>query len=97
MIAVTGQERGPVLKIGTGDGAPTVPLAALGRDLTAIDIDEHRVRRLRQLLPTVRVGRADALRHPLEHPVLVGNVPYHLTTPILRRLLARSAGAPPSS
>ncbi|MCR2809075.1 MULTISPECIES: hypothetical protein [unclassified Microbacterium] len=52
MIAVTGQERGPVLEIGAGDKAPTVPLAALGRDLTAIDIDEHRVRMLRQLLPT---------------------------------------------
>lgn len=81
---------GPILEIGAGDGALTVPLAALARDLTAIDVDEHRVRMLRQLLPTVRVERADALRHPLDHPVLVGNVPYHLTTPILRRLLGRS-------
>lgn len=80
---------GPILEIGAGDGALTQPLAALGRDLTAIDIDEHRVRKLRQRLPNVRVERADALRHPLDHPVLVGNVPYHLTTPILRRMLTR--------
>jgi 23S rRNA (adenine-N6)-dimethyltransferase len=81
---------GAILEIGAGDGALTTPLASLGRDLTAIDIDEHRVRNLRQRLPEVRVERADALRHPLDHPVLVGNVPYHLTTPILRRMLARS-------
>lgn len=87
LVAATG---GPILEIGAGDGALTVPLATLGRDLTAIDIDEHRVRILRQRLPKVRVVRADALRHPLDRPVLVGNVPYHLTTPILRRLLARS-------
>ena len=87
LVAATG---GPILEIGAGDGALTAPLATLGRDLTAIDIDEHRVRKLQQRLPTVRVERVDALQHPLDHPVLVGNVPYHLTTPILRRLLARS-------
>lgn len=87
LVAATG---GAILEIGAGDGALTEPLATLGRDLTAIDIDEHRVRMLRQRMPEVRVERADALRHPLDHPVLVGNVPYHLTTPILRRILARS-------
>jgi 23S rRNA (adenine-N6)-dimethyltransferase len=81
---------GPILEIGAGDGALTAPLATLGRDLTAIDIDEHRVRALRQRLPRVHVEHADALRHPLDRPVLVGNVPYHLTTPILRRLLTGS-------
>ena len=80
---------GPILEIGAGDGALTVPLAGLGRDLTAIDIDEHRVRALRRRLPDVCVQQADALRHPLDSPVLVGNVPYHVTTPILRRMLSR--------
>lgn len=80
---------GPILEIGAGDGALTAPLAALGRDITAIDIDEHRVRVLRQRLPHIRVEHADALRHSLDSRVVVGNVPYHLTTPILRRLLGR--------
>lgn len=88
LVEATG---GPILEIGAGDGALTAPLAALGRELTAIDIDEHCVRVLRQRLPNVRVEHADALQHPLDSPVVVGNVPYHLTTPILRRLLARSA------
>ncbi|WP_214467552.1 23S ribosomal RNA methyltransferase Erm [Microbacterium flavescens] len=86
LVAATG---GPILEIGAGDGALTAPLAGLGRDLTAIDIDEQRIRLLRQRLPNVRVEHADALGHPLDSPVVVGNVPYHLTTPILRRLLTR--------
>lgn len=88
LVAAT---EGPILEIGAGDGALTFPLAGLGRDLVAIDVDEHRVRTLRRRLPSVCVQQADALRHPLDLPVLVGNVPYHLTTPILRRMLSRRA------
>lgn len=86
LVAAT---RGPILEIGAGDGALTAPLARLGRDLVAIDLDEHRVRALRRRLPHVSVEHADALQHPLDRSVVVGNVPYHVTTPILRRMLAR--------
>jgi 23S rRNA (adenine-N6)-dimethyltransferase len=85
LVAAT---RGPILEIGAGDGALTIPLARLGREIEAIDIDERRVQRLRQRLPHARVQHGDALRHPLDRPVVVGNVPYHLTTPIMRRLLS---------
>ncbi len=34
------------------------------------------------------VVHGDALRTRLDRPVVVGNLPFHLTTPILRRLLA---------
>jgi len=86
LVAAT---RGPILEIGAGAGALTLPLAELGRDLEAIDLDEHRVRTLQRRLPHVCVRHADALRHPLDRAVLVGNVPYHVTTPILRRMLSR--------
>ncbi len=43
---------GSILEIGAGDGALTRALAGLGRPLTAIDIDEHRVRRLRKSVST---------------------------------------------
>jgi len=79
---------GPILEIGAGSGDLTRALARLGRPLTAIDIDEHRVRRLAQAMPSVRVEHADALRYPLRSRTVVGNIPFHLTTPILRRLLA---------
>ncbi|MFJ6533964.1 23S ribosomal RNA methyltransferase Erm [Microbacterium sp. NPDC091662] len=80
---------GSILELGCGDGALTRALAELGRPLTAIDIDEHRVHRLRKTLPGVRVEIADATRHPLDAEVVVGNIPFHVTTPILRRLLSR--------
>ena len=79
--------RGPILELGAGDGALTRPLARLGRPLTAIDLDEHRIARLTRALPGVTVEHADALTYPLTTPVVVGNIPFHLTTPILRRLL----------
>ena len=88
IVELTAATHGPILEIGCGDGTLTRPLAALGRPILAIDIDEHRVSSLRRVLPDVDVHQADALTHPLDRPVIVGNVPYHLTTPILRRLLA---------
>lgn len=80
---------GAILELGAGDGALTARLARLNRPVTAIDIDEHRVARLRTSLPGVRVHHADVLTHPLADPVIVGNLPFHLTTPIFRRLLGR--------
>lgn len=88
ILSLVERTSGPILELGAGDGALTRPLARLGRPLTAIDVDEHRVRRLRSDLPQVRVEAADATRHPFDAEVVVGNVPFHLTTPILRRLLA---------
>lgn len=88
MVALVAATDGPILELGAGDGALTEPLARLGRPLTAIDIDERRVRALRRRVPRATIVVGDALAHPLDRPVLVGNVPFHLTTPILRRLLA---------
>lgn len=88
ITSLVGETLGPILEIGAGDGALTRALADLGRPLSAIDIDEHRVRRLRRTLPKIQVENADVLRHPLDTAVVVGNIPFHITTPILRRLLS---------
>lgn len=85
LVAAT---KGPILELGAGAGALTKPLARLGRPVTAIDIDEHRITSLRSALPGVAIDHADALTVPLDRPVIVGNIPFHLTTPILRRLLS---------
>ncbi|WAP50536.1 23S ribosomal RNA methyltransferase Erm [Arthrobacter sp. ATA002] len=57
-----------------------------------MDIDPRSVARLRRRLapatPGVVVLQADALSVPLDRRIIAGNIPYHLTTPILRRLLA---------
>jgi 23S rRNA (adenine-N6)-dimethyltransferase len=89
IAALVRQTSGPILELGCGDGALTRTLAELGRPLAAIDIDEHRVHRLRRALPGVRIEVADATRHPLDAEVVVGNIPFHVTTPILRRLLSQ--------
>lgn len=83
------ETNGPILEIGPGDGALTEPLARLGRDLCAVELDEHRVRTLRRRLPHIDVRHGDALRVPLDRRVIVGNIPFHLTTPLLRRMLTR--------
>ena len=91
IVDAVARTTGPILEIGAGDGALTVPLAGLNRDLLAIDIDEHRVRSLARRVPTATVQRRDALTIAFARPVIVGNIPFHITTPILRRLL-RSTG-----
>ncbi|HEY6737792.1 MAG TPA: 23S ribosomal RNA methyltransferase Erm [Actinopolymorphaceae bacterium] len=81
---------GPILELGPGDGALTLPLSRTGRPLTAVEVDPRRARRLRQRVPdNVAVVNGDMLRHPFpEHRhVLVANLPFHLTTAMLRRLM----------
>lgn len=81
---------GPILEIGAGRGALTVPLQRLGRPLTAIEVDGHRAARLADRTATsTRVVAADFLRFrmPRSPHVIVGNLPFHLTTAMLRRIL----------
>lgn len=81
---------GPIIEIGPGGGALTVPLSRLGRPLTAIEIDSRLVERLAPRLPPhARVVTGDFLsyRLPSAPHVLVGNLPFHQTTAMLRRIL----------
>ena len=87
LVATT---HGPILEIGAGEGALTVPLARLRRPVTAIEIDAQLARHLRRRLPPhVEVVTADFLNHQLPScpHVVVGNLPFHQTTAILRHLL----------
>ncbi|MFD6138650.1 23S ribosomal RNA methyltransferase Erm [Promicromonospora sp. NPDC060271] len=79
----------PVVEWAAGRGALTLPLARLGRPLEAVEIDPRSTGRLSRVVPgNVTVTRDDILRHaPPSAPYdLVCNVPFHLTTPVLRRL-----------
>lgn len=94
VVDLVDRTHGPVLEIGTGDGALTLPLQRLGRRLTGIEIDHRRAERLRRRVsPPTTIVTADFLRlRPTTEPhVLVGNLPFHETTPMLRRVL-RSPG-----
>lgn len=87
LVAVT---KGPIIEIGPGDGALTTPLARLNRPITAVEIDARLARRLTERHPSdVNVITDDFLsyRLPTSPHVLVGNLPFHQTTAMLRRIL----------
>ena len=96
IISLVAATNGPIIEIGPGGGALTLPLARLGRPVTAVEIDPALADNLRTkvdpAIATIVTG--DFLRHRL-HPtphVIVGNLPFHLTTAILRHLLISKAG-----
>ena len=79
----------PVVELGAGSGVITHELAALGRPVTAVEIDPQWTERLCRV-PGVHVVRCDMrrFRHPRYPHVVVGNLPYGITTAVTRRLLA---------
>jgi 23S rRNA (adenine-N6)-dimethyltransferase len=84
---------GPVLELGAGDGALTRLLASRSDPLTAVELDPSRAAALRRALGRrVRVVCADMLRFRLDttHHI-VSNVPFGITTPVLRHLLGQHA------
>ena len=81
---------GPILEIGPGEGALTRPLLRLDRPVHAVEIDPRLARQLaRELRGRATITRGDFLTHPIpDRPVvLVGNLPFHQTTAMLRRIL----------
>src|SRR5699024_10252233 len=90
---LVGRTSGPIVELGAGDGAVTMPLSRSGRSVTAVERDPKRARRLHARTPGhVMVLNHDILRVPLPQcpHVLVGNLPFHLTTAVLKRLVAMS-------
>lgn len=90
LTRLTAGTTGPIIEIGSGGGALTTQLAHLRRPLTGVEIDPQLADQLRARMPThVRVIAGDFLtyRLPTEPHVLVGNLPFHQTTALLRRIL----------
>jgi 23S rRNA (adenine-N6)-dimethyltransferase len=75
-----------VVEIGAGDGRLTAPLAERARRVVAIELDPRLAKGLRRRFEVVE-GDALSVTLPDEPFRVVGNVPFHLTTAILRRLL----------
>ena len=93
IVDIVSRTNGPIVEIGAGDGALTLPLQTLGRPLTAIEIDGRRAARLSsRTAASTRVVAADFLHYRLPRAphVIVGNLPFHLTTAMLRRILPRA-------
>ncbi len=81
------------LEIGPGAGALTLPLAARAARVVAVEIDAALAQRLRASAPAnVEIVTDDALDADLPALVppggrLVGNLPYYVSSPLLRRIL----------
>jgi len=78
-----------IVEIGPGEGILTEKLAQLGNAFTAIEIDPELASMLREKFGDVIVN-ADALETPLPTRPFraVGNLPYNVGTPFLRRVIA---------
>lgn len=94
-LGLTGEET--VIEIGPGRGALTERLVPLARRLVLVEYDRALAAMLRDryaAAPTVEIVEADVLATDLGALaggpfVLVGNVPYYITTPILFHALKR--------
>ncbi|GAA4437066.1 hypothetical protein GCM10023148_43740 [Actinokineospora soli] len=90
VLACVGETDGPIVELGPGDGALTVPLGRTGRPVTAVEVDPARAARLRRRTSaTVVEGDYLRFRFPREPHTVVGNIPFHITTATLRMLLAQ--------
>lgn len=90
MTRLVATTTGPIIEIGPGDGAITIPLTKLGRPLTAIEVDTRLATRLKHRVPgNIRIVAQDFLtyRLPATPHVLIGNLPFHHTTAMLRHIL----------
>ena len=78
-----------VLEIGPGRGALTTPLTKIARKVVAIELDAHLAESLRgRASSNLDVVTADFLQIelPTERYCVVGNIPYAISTEIIRKL-----------
>jgi len=90
-----------VIEIGPGRGAITGPLAARAGRVVAVELDTELAGRLREELPSERVTVVNqdvldfdftaASAEARERLLVVGNLPYLITSPILLKLAANQA------
>lgn len=93
------REQDTVLEIGPGLGGLTRHLARTARQVAAVELDESLFPALQAVLapyPNVRLIQADILKlHPADliaapDYLVVANIPYYITSALLRHLLAES-------
>ena len=97
----------PLLEVGPGDGALTEALASLGRPLVAVELDEGLAALLQRRLrgcdrcvvlheDVLDIDAREALATVGAAPPygVVGNLPYAITAPLLRRFLSEEEAPP---
>jgi 16S rRNA (adenine1518-N6/adenine1519-N6)-dimethyltransferase len=98
IAAIAPQPQDPMVEIGPGLGAITLPLLARLNQLHAVEIDRDAIRHLREITlddPRLHIHSADVLQFSLAHIYegeqrrlrVVGNLPYNISTPLLFHLI----------
>lgn len=91
VAAVDPQPDELIIEIGPGEGVLTERLIAFPNEIVVVEIDPDLAARLRTRFgPRIEVVQGDALEFPLPTRPwrAVGNLPYNVATPILRRVVA---------
>jgi 23S rRNA (adenine-N6)-dimethyltransferase len=97
VVAAAGiARRDLVVEVGAGTGRLTAPLAEAAGSVVAVELDPSLAAGLRRRFartPVVTVVEGDALLvpFPAEPHRVAGNVPFHITTALLRRVLDDAA------
>lgn len=81
-----------ILEIGPGKGALTTELCKLSSNVYAIEKDPSLIPFLRSSFPNLHLYEGDILEFPLEKVLqkstkVIANIPYHITTEILLKLV----------
>lgn len=100
IVALVPDPAEPVIEIGPGLGALTLPLARSGRRLVAVELDLRLADHVERLLsdhPAARVAHGDILEERIDalmpgesQVTVVGNLPYAITSPALGWMLAQA-------
>lgn len=97
--AIVADENDRIIEIGPGTGALTSWLAKKFKDLHVVEIDQRAVKVLRENLEGITIHEEDVLKvdwkqliNPETRNVVLGNLPYYITTPILFDLLENRSG-----
>jgi 16S rRNA (adenine1518-N6/adenine1519-N6)-dimethyltransferase len=89
-----------VLEIGPGPGVLTERLLDAGAALTAFEADPDMVRVLKEDFPMLNLVEGDALKtipdHTTETYKVVANIPYQITTPLIKLFLESGLRLPES-
>lgn len=88
------EEGDRIIEIGPGTGALTGWLVKSYQDVHAIEVDERAIRVLREELPDLTIHQSDVLKVDWNElvsktgkTIIVGNLPYYITSPILFSVL----------
>ena len=96
--AACGERVSRVVEIGPGKGALTESLLERADKVVAIEVDPHLVHYLHQKFrDAIEQGRlevieGDVLKTDFAGAVIVGNLPYYITSPILEKVFALKEG-----